>query len=204
MLENDTQYCQVPALRSVEKNTGRAHSEIGFAAGCRLGRVHVRPAFANLCLEPGVAVKALFKRRVISGELKLVFPFELQRDLLDPEGWRRSEQTDARREHDAPFRASSQLHATLCPHVKSFPSASAFSRRYWADYLSLMFICKCRKWDASNSSRKGLQRRPNSCVTTVRFYGGMNQVIALMKPPAQDRQGATATQIPFYLRFARC
>ena len=44
-----------------------------------------------------------------------------------------------------------------------------------------MFICKCRKWDASNSSRKGLQRRPNSCVTTVRFYGGMNQVIALMK-----------------------
>ena len=90
-------------------------------AGCRLGRVHVRPAFANLCLEPGVAVKALFKRRVISGELKLVFPFELQRDFLDPEGWRRSEQTDARREHDAPFRASSQLHATLCPHVKIVP-----------------------------------------------------------------------------------
>ena len=36
--------------------------------------------------EAGVAVDAFLKGRVIAGELKLVFPFELQRDLVQRPG----------------------------------------------------------------------------------------------------------------------
>src|SRR5262249_35487714 len=34
-------------------------------------------------IESGLTVVALFDRRVVAGELKLVLPFELQRDMLE-------------------------------------------------------------------------------------------------------------------------
>ena len=46
-------------------------------------------------LEAGIAIEAFLKRRVISGELKLVFPFELQRDFVEREG-RRGQRDEAR------------------------------------------------------------------------------------------------------------
>ena len=47
MLKDHAEHDKVSAVRPVEQNAGRANPEIGFAGGCRLGGIHVRPALAN-------------------------------------------------------------------------------------------------------------------------------------------------------------
>ena len=82
VLEDHRQHHEVAAVGAVEQDARRAHPEVSLAGRHRLGGVHLRTALANLHIKAGVAVKAFLEGRVIPGELKLVLPFELQRDVV--------------------------------------------------------------------------------------------------------------------------
>src|SRR6202007_637191 len=82
MLKDDADDDVVPALDAVDENAGRAHAEVGSPIGDLCARVHTRPSFANRDIESVLAVKALFEGGIVAGELELVFPLQLKRDII--------------------------------------------------------------------------------------------------------------------------
>jgi hypothetical protein len=50
------------------------------------GPHHTRAALANRDIEANIATESLFDRSAIAGELELMFPLQLQRQLFEREG----------------------------------------------------------------------------------------------------------------------
>jgi hypothetical protein len=57
--------------------------------------VDIGAALADGDVETGVAIETLLERRVIASELELMFPFELQRYLIQRSGRMRCQQDQA-------------------------------------------------------------------------------------------------------------
>ena len=83
VLEDGCQHDEPATKLPFAKDTGAADTEIGLAAGNLFGDVDSGTALADRDVEPSVAVEPSFKGRVVAGELKLVFPFQLQRNLIE-------------------------------------------------------------------------------------------------------------------------
>ena len=71
---------------AVDEHAGRAHAEIGIPLGHFGARIEPRTTLAKLDLQAAVAIESLLDRSVIARELELVFPLELQRDLIERAG----------------------------------------------------------------------------------------------------------------------
>ena len=115
----------VRTFGAVDDNAGRAHAKVGSAFGHLGARIDARAALAKRDLEAIVAIESLLDRSVIAGELELMFPLELQRDLIERQ--RRHDPTedkfhyDAQREqHVAPM-----TQHLRCGHVESYAHMSA-------------------------------------------------------------------------------
>jgi hypothetical protein len=66
------------STRAGDKGAGGAYPEVGSAGDDVFDSVDIGAALANLDFKTGVTVKALLKGGIITGELKLVKPFELE------------------------------------------------------------------------------------------------------------------------------
>src|ERR1700751_3379123 len=82
MLKNDAYHNVVLALDAAGENAGRANAEVRSPVGDLRARVYARPPFANLDLEAVLTIEALFDCRIIAGELELVLPLQLKRDIF--------------------------------------------------------------------------------------------------------------------------
>ena len=105
VLKDYAQHDEIAAVGPVEQDAGRAYPEVGLPGGHHLVGIHVGAALPNLHVETSVAIEPLLKRSVISGELKLMLPFQLQRNLIECSG--RLESTkDQAGGYDQPFQNS--------------------------------------------------------------------------------------------------
>jgi hypothetical protein len=83
VLEDGGQNDQPAAQSPLPQNAGAADAEIRTAAGNRLSDVDAGTALADSDVETSVAIETLLKRCILAGKLKLVFPFELHRYLIE-------------------------------------------------------------------------------------------------------------------------
>jgi hypothetical protein len=82
MLDDRRKHHHRPATRPVQGQFRRPDAELRLARQHHVHRI-VAAAWLGEChFESGVAIVALFDRRVVAGELELVFPLQLQRDRL--------------------------------------------------------------------------------------------------------------------------
>jgi hypothetical protein len=82
MLEDDAQHHHFRLAGLGQDHAGRANAEIGLARTDIGHRVDSDAALTDFDVEAGVAVKAFLQRDVVAGELKLMQPLQLQRDLF--------------------------------------------------------------------------------------------------------------------------
>ena len=94
-LEDDSQHDQLPSRGPFARNAGTANAEICLAAGDCLGNVDTGTALANGDVETGVTIEALFQCGVVTGELELMLPLELQRECVERSGGMRCQQHHA-------------------------------------------------------------------------------------------------------------
>ena len=86
VLKDHTEDDVARTLGAVDENAGRAHAEVGSPFGYLGARIEARTALAKLGLQAAVAIESLVDRSVIARELELVFPLQLERDLIERAG----------------------------------------------------------------------------------------------------------------------
>src|ERR1700747_594949 len=82
MLKDHAKHSNAWCAGLFKQNAGRADPEVDLALLDRPHGVDVGPALADFDVETSVPIKPLLQRGVIPGELELVQPLELQRDLV--------------------------------------------------------------------------------------------------------------------------
>ena len=103
-LEDDSQHDQPASRDPFAQNAGTANAEIRFDAGDRLRNVNTGTALADGDVETGVTVETLFQCGVVTSELELVLPLELQRYCIERSGGMRCQQHQASGD-DQPFQS---------------------------------------------------------------------------------------------------
>jgi hypothetical protein len=112
----------------VDEDAGRAHAEVGSTFGHLEARIDAGATLAKRDFESIVAIKSFLDRRIIACELKLMFPFQLQRYLIQRErlcgGKKYESDCEAQREqHVAPM-----TQHLRCGHVEPHAHMSASQR----------------------------------------------------------------------------
>jgi hypothetical protein len=70
-------------LGPLQQNVGAGYPKFGSTLNDFQGRFSCFWGFNKVNFEAGFTVKALFDGSIVTGKLKLVFPFELQTDLFE-------------------------------------------------------------------------------------------------------------------------